>query len=236
MTHARIPEVQQRCSPTCSQEKLTPLGGGLVGLCEVRPSRSHKLYKSVDSERIFYPSDDSLLPGPWSTGTEGGRAPGRGGAVLASPVPNNSDIDIFVGGTPANETIASLFSRDASWAGGLWDLSDALGLVLARLPGDVLLAGLMAVYTKNGIFASLFILHSVSAAPKPWYYALYVPGSGWGVFSTWDLCAAHGAIGGSRARHKKYRNIQEALDHINVHYPIPTSTQILLGTRLLVPV
>ena len=43
MTHARIPEVQQRCSPTCSQEKLTPLGGGLVGLCEVRPSRSHEL-------------------------------------------------------------------------------------------------------------------------------------------------------------------------------------------------
>ena len=100
--------------------------------------------------------------------------------------------------------------------------------MLAKLPGDVLLAGLMAVYTKNGIFASLFILHSVSAAPKPWYYALYVPGSGWGVFSTWDLCAAHGAIGGSRARHKKYRSIQEALDHINVHYPIPTSTQILL--------
>ena len=43
VTHARIPEVQQRCSPTCSQEKLTPLGGGLVGLCEVRPSRSHEL-------------------------------------------------------------------------------------------------------------------------------------------------------------------------------------------------
>jgi len=42
-------------------------------------------------------------------------------------------------------------------------------LGLARLPGDVLLAGLMAAYTKNGIFASLFILHSVSAAPKPWY-------------------------------------------------------------------
>ena len=99
---------------------------------------------------------------------------------------------------------------------------------MAKLPGDLLLAGLMAAYTKNGIFASLFILHSVSAAPKPWYYALYVPGSGWGVFSTWDLCAAHGAVGGSRARHKKYRDIQEALDHINVHYPIPTSTQILL--------
>ena len=86
-----------------------------------RPSRSHDLYKS---ERIFYPSDDSLLPGPWSTGTEGGRAPGRGGAVLASPVPNNSDIDIFVGGTPANETIANLFCRDASSAGSLWGLSD----------------------------------------------------------------------------------------------------------------
>ena len=82
--------------------------------------------------------------------------------------------------------------------------------------------------TPKTHFRSLFILHSVSAAPKPWYYALYVPGSGWGVFSTWDLCAAHGAIGGSRARHKKYRDIQEALAHINVHYPIPTSTQILL--------
>ena len=74
---------------------------------------------------------------------------------------------------------------------------------MAKLPGDLLLAGLMAAYTKNGIFASLFILHSVSAAPKPWCYALYVPGSGWGVFSTWDLCAAHGAIGGSRARHSE---------------------------------
>ena len=97
-------------SPTSSQE-TTPLGGGLVGLCEVRPSRSHELYNFIDSERIFYPSDDSLLPGPWSTGTEGGRAPGpgRGGAVLASPVPNNPDIDIFAGGTPADETIASLF-------------------------------------------------------------------------------------------------------------------------------
>ena len=89
-------------SPTSSQE-TTPLGGGLVGLCEGRPSRSHKLYKSVDSERIFYPSDDSLLPGPGPTGTEGSRAPGRGGAVLASPVPNNSDIDIFVGGTRARK-------------------------------------------------------------------------------------------------------------------------------------
>ena len=97
----------------------------------MRPSRSHELSKSIDSERIFYPSDDSLLPGPWLTGTEGSRAPGRGGAVLASPVPNNPDIDIFAGGTPANETIASLFPRDASSAGGLWDLSDALGLVLA---------------------------------------------------------------------------------------------------------
>jgi len=28
MTHARIPEVQQRCSPTCSQEKLS---GGICG-------------------------------------------------------------------------------------------------------------------------------------------------------------------------------------------------------------
>ena len=183
--------------------------------------------KSIDSERIFYPSDDSLLPGPWSTGTEGSRAPGRGAAVLASPVPHNSDIDIFDGGTPANETIASFSpSRDATSVGSLWELSDPLGL--AKLPGNVLLAGLIAAYTKNGIFACLFILRSVSAAPKPWYYALYVPGSGWGVFSTWDLCAAHGAIGGSRARHKKYRNIQEALAHINVHYPIPTSTQILL--------
>ena len=98
-------------SPTSSQE-TTPLGGGLVGLCEVRPSRSHELYKFIDSERIFYPSDDSLLPGPWLTGTEGSRAPGRGGTVLASPVPNNIDIDIFAGGTPADETIASLFSRE----------------------------------------------------------------------------------------------------------------------------
>ena len=161
---------------------------------------------------------------------------GRGGAVLASPVANNSDIDIFVGGTPANETIVSLFSRDASSAGGLWDLSDALGLVLARLPGDVLLAGLMAVYTKNGIFASLFILHSVSAAPKPWYYALYVPGSGWGVFSTWDLCAAHGAIGGSRARHKKYRNIQEALEPRPHQRALPNPDLDPDPTRLLVPV
>ena len=104
-----------------------------------------------------------------------------------------SDIDIFDGDTPANETIASFSpSRDATSVGSLWELSDPLGL--AELPGNVLLAGLIAAYTKNGIFASLFILRSVSAAPKPWYYALYVPGSGWGVFSTWDLCAAHGAI------------------------------------------
>ena len=185
-------------SPTSSQE-TTPLGGGLVGLCEVRPSRSHKLYKSVDSERIFYPSDDSLLPGPWVTGTEGSRAPGRGGTVLASPVPNNIDIDIFAGGTPADETIASLFSRDASSAGGLWDLSDALGQVLAKLPGDVLLAGLMAAYTKNGIFASLFHLtQRLRRAQTLVLRALRSRVCGWGVFSTWDLCAAHGAIWGSR--------------------------------------
>ena len=40
-------------------------GPGRVVRGEVRPSRSHELSKSIDSERIFYPSDDSLLPGPW---------------------------------------------------------------------------------------------------------------------------------------------------------------------------
>jgi hypothetical protein len=32
--------------------------------------------------------------------------------------------------------------------------------------------------------------------PQPWFFALHVPGHGYGVFSDWDLSAAHGAVGG----------------------------------------
>ena len=80
---------------------------------------------------------------------------------------------------------------------------------VAKLPGDVLLAGLMAAYTKHGIFASLFILHSVSAAPKPWCYALYIPGSVQGLVGasfprgTSAQRTAPSRIGGSRARHSE---------------------------------
>ena len=81
--------------------------------CGTLPSEAVKLERTIPCG-IYAANDDSLPPGSGSTSTDGVRAPGRGGAVLASPVPDNSDMDIFVGGTPVNETIASLFSCDAS--------------------------------------------------------------------------------------------------------------------------
>ena len=84
--------------------------------CGTLPSEAVKLERTIPCG-IYAANDDSLPPGSGSTSTDGVRAPGRGGAVLASPVPDNSDMDIFVGGTPVNETIASLFSCDASPSG-----------------------------------------------------------------------------------------------------------------------
>ena len=48
--------------------------------------------------------------------------------------------------------------------------------------------------------------------PKPWYYALHVPGrrGGYGVFSDYDLAASHGAQGGKGNFNKKFRDFAEA--------------------------
>jgi len=49
---------------------------------------------------------------------------------------------------------------------------------------------------------ALAFLPVISAVPQPWYYALHVHKRGYAVFSSWDLCSGHGAIGGSGAIHK----------------------------------
>ena len=67
---------------------------------------------------------------------------------------------------------------------------------------------------------------------EPPVYALYIPRLGRGIFSCWDLCAAHGAIGGSGAIHKKYGEdnggVPAALQHINLHVPLPAGFPIAL--------
>ena len=55
--------------------------------------------------------------------------------------------------------------------------------------------------------------------PQPWYFALHVPGQGYGVFSDWDLSAAHGAVGGKQNFNKKFRSFEEAANKASFRCP-----------------
>jgi len=56
------------------------------------------------------------------------------------------------------------------------------------------------------------------AAPK--YWALYIPGDGYGIFSCWGLCSSNGATGGRWAAHKKFKGIDawdQAMAFVAMH-------------------
>ena len=55
--------------------------------------------------------------------------------------------------------------------------------------------------------------------PQPWYFALHVPGQGYGVFSDWDLSAACGAVGGKQNFNKKFRSFEEAAHKASFRCP-----------------
>ena len=55
--------------------------------------------------------------------------------------------------------------------------------------------------------------------PQPWYFALHVPGQGYGVFSDWDLSAACGAVGGRQNFNKKFRSFEEAATKASFRCP-----------------
>ena len=57
-----------------------------------------------------------------------------------------------------------------------------------------------------------------AAAPK--YWALYIPGDGYGIFSCWGLCSSNGATGGRWAAHKKFKGIDawdQAMAFVAMH-------------------
>eukprot|EP00962_Isochrysis_galbana_P050183 scaffold21598_cov107-Isochrysis_galbana.AAC.4 len=90
-------------------------------------------------------------------------------------------------------------------------------------------ASLFLVTTMPGSIGwslALALLPTASAAPQPWYYALHVPKRGYAVFTSWDLCSGHGAIGGSGAihnhNHKKFRSLDDAIEFATFHVSDPT--------------
>ena len=64
----------------------------------------------------------------------------------------------------------------------------------------------------TGLYLALVLLPYAAPntpGPKPWFYALHVPNQGYGIFSSWDSCAMHGALGGPSAAHKKFRSLED---------------------------
>ena len=54
-------------------------------------------------------------------------------------------------------------------------------------------------------FLLLFaLLDPCSAGAPKTHYALYIPDHGCGIFTSWGLCASHGALGAPCAQHKGY--------------------------------
>ena len=72
-----------------------------------------------------------------------------------------------------------------------------------------------AILTRRPTAIVLTLMAAVSAAKKN-YYALYLPGCGYGIFSLWNLSARHGAVFGSRAIQAGYKTLEEAIDHVNL--------------------
>ena len=78
-------------------------------------------------------------------------------------------------------------------------------------------AAIALTLTRRPRIGITLALATAVAAAKKNYYALYLPGLGYGIFSNWNLCARHGANGAHHNIHKGYKTLDEAIEHVTIN-------------------
>ena len=141
---------------------------------------------------------------PQRCGVPGGEDVGGGRTVVGLALVGVGSVS---GLTPATCAAASLACADVASlvlaAVALVTVTLAMAALLcARLPAPP------AATPGRTILACVLLLMDCARAA---FYSLHVPGRGYGVFTSWEACAAHGALGGSRARHKKHASLRAAV-------------------------